>query len=134
MVGEDLDRFRDRYTSSAHAAVMAAELEALGSDYRANGYTTLSQADAIGDALGLSPGDLLLDIGSGCGWPGLHLAERHACRVISLDPVVEGCRAARSRSIADGLGPRAAQLCAEAEAVPLRPGTVDAVIHGDLMC
>ena len=64
--------------------------------YGADGYTTRAEADAIGRALELGPGDLLLDVGTGCGWPGLYLAATTGCRVVATDAPIEGLhRAAR---------------------------------------
>ena len=75
-----------------------AEREVLGSDYQANGYTTLSQAERIGVELGLGAGDRLLDVGSGCGYPGLYLAHRFGSSVTSIDPVVSGATSAAARA------------------------------------
>ena len=123
-----------RYAASGDAALVAAELEALGSDYQANGYTTVAQADELGRLLALSKGQVLLDIGSGCGWPGLYLAARHGCAIISADPIDEGCCTAGQRAIADGLTDRSLAVRAEGAALPIRPGSVDAVVQSDVLC
>lgn len=128
------ERFRERYAASGAPAQLAAESEALGSDYQANGYTTRSQADELGRLLRLAPGQILLDIGAGCGWPGLYLAARHGCAAASLDPVAEGCAVARERARSDGLSARVWAVRADAVALPVRPGSVDAVVHTDLLC
>lgn len=128
------ERFRERFAASGSEAVLAVEAEAVGSDYRANGYTTIAQADELGRVLGLGPGQVLLDAGAGCGWPGLYLAGRHGCRLVSADPVAEGVGVARQRAVTDGLNDRSLALCAAAEALPLRYGSVDAVVHTDLLC
>lgn len=130
----DGERFAARYSVSGRTADLAAEFDALGSDYQANGYTTRDQAEELGRTLGLAPGHVLLDLGSGCGWPGLYLATRHDCAVISIDPVIEGCATTRERADADGLGGRSGVIQAGAEAIPLRARSVDAVVHGDLLC
>ena len=125
---------QDRYAASSGDAALAAEMEALGSDYHANGYMTRAQADEIGDDLGVGPGQLLLDVGSGCGWPGLYLAERHGCSVVSLDPVAEGCSVADLRSTADGLSQRSWSIQASADAIPIRSRCVDGIVQGDVLC
>ncbi len=134
MTTADIERFRQRYAISGSDAVVAAEMESLGSDYQANGYTTRAQADEIGDDLGLGPGHLLLDLGAGCGWPGLYLARRHGCAVVSLDPVAEGVQAARARGAANGLSRRSWPVLAGADAIPLRSRSVDAIVHADVLC
>lgn len=131
----DMDeRHRTRYRISGDEALLAAEAHALGSDYRGNGYTTLTQARALGEVLGLGRGHLLIDVGGGCGWPGVYLAARHHCRVVTLEPVGEGLVAARRRSEVDGLADRSWQTRARAEALPLRSECADAVVHTDVMC
>lgn len=134
MVTDDNERFRVRYATSGDAALLAAEAEALGTDYRANGYTTMAQAAEIARELMLEPGQLLVDIGAGCGWPGLYLAAKHSCAVISLDPVVEGVEVGKQRIAADGLGELVWPVCASGDALPLRSRSVDAVIHVDVLC
>ncbi len=130
----DAERFGQRYAASGAAALRAVEIEALGSDYSATGYTTRGQADDLGSLLELGPGRVLLDIGAGCGWPGLYLAATFDCLVISADPVMEGARAALDRIGSDGLGSRALALLATGEQLPIRAGSIDAVVHADVMC
>jgi cyclopropane fatty-acyl-phospholipid synthase-like methyltransferase len=134
LTSEAGERFRDRYLISGSAALIEAELEVLGSDYSANGYTTMAEATALGSALGLDADSLLLDLGAGCGWPGLFLAKRHGCTVFSVDPIAEGMDVARSRATTDGLGEHHAQLCACGEALPFRSRAFDAVVHTDVVC
>jgi len=128
------DRYRRRFETSGAKAMMAVELDALGTDYQANGYTTKAQADVLGNVLGLGSGDVLLDLGAGCGWPGLYLAKSSGCSLISLDPVDEGVDIARARAAADGLAGRSLQLQATATETPLRSRSVDGVVHTDVLC
>jgi len=130
---EELNRHAQRYRTVSSAAI-GAELDVLGSDYGANGYTTRSQADALGELLGLGHRQLLVDLGSGCGWPGLYLGFKHGCRVLSVDPVAEGSRVAADRVDADGLTARAWSVVGFAEDLPVRTGVADAVIHTDVVC
>lgn len=130
----ETERFGQRYAASGEVGPRAAELEALGSDYSATGYTTREQADELGRLLALGPGSVLLDIGAGCGWPGLYLATAFGCSVISVDPIIEGASAALDRIGADGLGPRALALLGTGEYLPIRAGSIDAIVHADVMC
>lgn len=128
------DRHERGYARSGADVLQAIGRAVLGTDYNANGYTTRAQADRLGDLLDLAPGRLLLDVGSGCGWPGLYLADRHDCAVIALDPVLSGVRTAHRRIGDDAMTGRAWALAATAEALPVRPSSVDAVVHTDVMC
>jgi len=128
------ERHEQNYARSEANVVQAIGQTALNTDYHANGYTTRAQADRLGDLLDLGPGHLLLDVGSGCGWPGLYLAARHGCSVLTVDPVVTGVRTARRRIVDDAATERAWAVAGAAEALPVRPGSVDAVVHTDVMC
>ncbi len=131
---EEWERRQQGYRLLSADPLKAAERDVLGSDYQANGYTTRAQADELGDLLGLGPGMTLLDLGSGCGWPGVYLASHHGCRVVSVDPVLAGAVASRSRVDADGLSHRSWSLVGDATGLPLRARSVDAIVHTDVMC
>lgn len=127
-------RFRERYLSGGERALIQVEMEVLGSDYQANGYTTVAQADELGRVLRLGTGDRLLDVGAGCGWPGLYLAKRHGCELVSTDPVDEGMVTASSRAHRDGLADRHRAIAARGDRLPLRSGSFDAALHTDVVC
>lgn len=128
------ERFSDRYLASGADALIDTEREVLGSDYQANGYTTLAQAEQIGIELGLRPEHRLLDLGSGCGYPGLYLAARFGCSVTTLDPVVSGAGTAVARAGRDGLADRHLATIGHGAALPFRDRSFDAVVHIDVMC
>lgn len=133
-VSEELERFTARYAQAGEPAVLAVERAALGVAYGATGYTTLEQADLLADRLALGPGDRLLDIGSGCGWPGLHLAARTGCEAVVTDLTVPSVQRAAERAVADGLAQRTAVAVANGRQLPFRPESFDAVVHGDVLC
>lgn len=128
------ERFSVRYASAGEPAVIAAERAALGTDYGATGYTTPAQADLLAVRLGLGPGMRLLDVGSGCGWPGLHLAARTGCAAVISDLTLDGVQRARRRAAADGMAARTAVAVANGRQLPFRPESFDAVVHGDVLC
>lgn len=128
------DRHERGYARSEADVVQAIGRVVLGTDYHANGYTTRAQADQLGDLLDLAPGRILLDVGSGGGWPGLYLASRHGCSVIAIDPVVIGVLTAHRRIVDDAMTGRAWAVAGTAAALPVRPASVDAVVHTDVMC
>jgi cyclopropane fatty-acyl-phospholipid synthase-like methyltransferase len=133
-VPTDEQEFRDRYATSGADALIDAEREVLGSDHRANGYTTRAQADQLGRLADLAPGDRLLDLGSGCGWPGLRLAARHGCSVVTSDPAHDGNAVSVERAAVDGLSERHAAVTARGWALPFRAHSFDAVVHADVLC
>lgn len=128
------ETFAERFTAARTDAVVDVEREVLGADYGGNGYTTRAQADLLADRLQLGPGRRLLDVGAGCGWPGLYLAATTGCDVVVTDLTVEGMRAARGRAHADGLPDRVSTVAASARHLPFRPECFDAIVHTDVLC
>jgi ubiquinone/menaquinone biosynthesis C-methylase UbiE len=127
-------RFTDRYREERTPVVEEIERAVVGGDWGANGYTTMRQADDLADTLRLRPGDRLLDLGAGRGWPGLYLAVRTGCRVVLTDVPPEGLRLAVLRAEAEHLGSRAAAVASSGRLLPLRARTFDAVVHTDVLC
>lgn len=131
---ENIGRFTDRYRLCCSPVRLDIEQEALGADYGSTGYTTRAQADELARHLRLQPGDRLADIGSGSGWPGLHLTRQSGCQVVGTDLPFDGLQRARARAITDGLAGRASYALATGRNQPLRPGSFDAVVHTDVLC
>lgn len=131
---EIVQRFGNRYRLCCAPPMMAAELDALGTDFGSTGYTTRAQADDLIERLHLDARDRVADIGSGSGWPGLYLASTTGCRVVGTDLPLEGLRRARDRIVADGIAGRAGCVQATGNRQPFRAGAFDAVIHTDVLC
>jgi SAM-dependent methyltransferase len=131
---EARDLFEDRYARPSSDATEALERLVIGSDFGANGYTTMAQADLLAERLRLSEDVLLLDVGSGRGWPGLYLAKATGCRVVVADLPHEGMRRAAHRARAEGLDGRARALVASARRLPFKTAAFDAIVHTDVLC
>jgi methylase of polypeptide subunit release factors len=133
MIRNELVHHGHRYRRAHQDLVLALERETLGTDYGANGYTTLDQGNRLGVLLELDVDDVLLDIGSGCGWPGLHLARKHRCRVIGVDPVIEGAAVARRRAMEDEMAEGALAVVGDGTGLPVRDRSIDAIVHSDML-
>ena len=127
-------RFSQRYGEERGDVVRSIELAVIGGDWGANGYTTIAQADQLAAILELGPGSLVLDIGTGRGWPGLYLAATTGCSVVMTDVPVEGLVSARARGQREGLDDRTWPVNASARDAPFRVETFDAVVHTDVLC
>ncbi len=125
--------FRERYGRAPTDAARVLEQIVIGGDFGANGYTN-AQADLIAERLRLRDGGRLLDVGSGQGWPGLHLAKVRRCSVVLTDLPEEGLRTARRRAAAEGIGERATAVVASARRLPFAHESFDAVVHTDVLC
>jgi cyclopropane fatty-acyl-phospholipid synthase-like methyltransferase len=123
-----------RYQSAILDGYRQIEIDAVGSDYGNNGFTTVAQTGLLLDALALGRDDHLLDVGSGAGWPGLYLAQRTGCRVVVSDLTVPGMRQATQRAAVDGLSDHARAVVASARHLPFRPDSFDAMVHTDVLC
>lgn len=128
------ERFSARYAALGAEAAIETERQVLGSDYQANGYTSLEEARQIGEALMLAPDDQLLDLGSGCGFPGLYLATTFGCGVVTVDPVASGATTAAARAGRDGLADRALAVIGTGTALPFADRRFDALVSVDVMC
>ena len=127
-------RYETRYGEARTEVVQRIERAVIGADWGANGYTTVAQADLLGELLHLVPATRLLDLGAGRGWPGLYLAVRSGCRVVLSDVPLDGLRAAAARSEREGVPDRVAAVSSSARAMPFVPGSFDAVVHTDVLC
>ena len=127
-------RFSARYGEARTNVVQQIERAVIGADWGANGYTTVGQADLLGELLHLAPTTRLLDLGAGRGWPGLYLAIRFRCRVVLSDVPLEGLRGSVARAEREGAADRVAAVASSARAVPFVPGSFEAVVHTDVLC
>ena len=121
---EARERFADRYRQERTDLVGQIEQRVIGGDWGANGYTTIAQADDLADRLDLRPGDLLLDVGAGRGWPGLYVAATTGCSVVLADLPLEGLAVAKARIATEGLEGRASCVNASARDLPFRAETL----------
>ena len=122
----------ERYRVVEDPAMRAVETRVIGCDYGATSYTTRTQADRMSEILALGPGRVLLDVGCGAGWPGIHLAATTGARVVLTDIPLEGLAVARRRLESDHVDGSA--LAAAGHRLPFPDCAFDAVTSSDVLC
>ena len=129
-----LAHFSERYAIPTGDVNAQIEQAVLGAAWGANGYTTVAQADELHRRLQLTPDSLLLDFGSGRGWPGLYLAQRSGCSVVCSDMPMPALAVVAQRAAAENMSDRVCVVSASAAEQPFPPATFDAIVHTDVMC
>ena len=126
------EEFNERYRVITAAVMRRVERRVIGADYGANSYTTMAQADRLARLLALRRGRLLLDVGSGAGWPAVYLAERTGCRAVLTDMPLEGLMVAKRRMADRGID--GLVVAAAGSRLPFPEGTFDGATSSDVMC
>lgn len=129
-----LDRFENQYVQAATPVMRTVVDSVFCCGHVGTSWTTRDEADALVGLLRLAPGTLLLDLGAGAGWPGLHLARESGCRAVLADLPETGLAIARDRAERDGIADRVETLRADAARVPRPDGAFDAINQSDLLC
>ena len=123
----DRDFFEAKYSRHRSSAARQVERLALGHEVGLNGYTTVPEAQILSDQLLLRPGNLLLEVGAGRGWPGSYIARAHGARLISTDIPLDALLEAKENTAAG-------VVAADGRALPLQTGGVRAIVHADVLC
>ena len=133
--GVTVDSFAYKYGRLTTDAAESVRSRVLGSPVP-NGYTTVAQADRIAEALGVGPGDVLLDVGSGRGWPGARIAARSGCAAVVTDLPLNALRQVRLRAPSTDRRSQGTPtaVCADGAHLPFRDACFDAVTHSDVLC
>jgi len=126
-------RYEEVYRRDPTDAERAMERDVFGTDEGIWSYATPAQADALARHLKLRPGKLLLDVGSGRGWPSVYLARTTGCSVVATDVPAGSPHTAARRAGGNGVATRYASLRASGTHLPFHSRTFDAVIHTDVL-
>ena len=127
-------RFGQSYLRNQTPVMQRIEKSVCGCAYGATSWATRREVDDIAEALALGPGQRLMDLGAGSGWPGLYLAALSGCDVTLVDLPAEGLAIAAARARADRLPGACGVAVADGRALPYGDKSFDAITHSDVLC
>lgn len=130
---DNFNFFQEKYSRPPSAA-RQVERAVLGHEVGLSGYTTTGQAEELSDYFKLTVNNHLLDVGAGCGWPGLHIAQRSFCSLVSTDIPLAALREAKTNIEARGLQANTKVIAADGRALPFRSAYFDGIVHADVFC
>lgn len=128
------ESFGHFYTESQKAVNRRIEKDVCGCDYGGVSWATREEIDKVAELLNLRPGDQLMDIGAGSGWPGLYLGAVSGCDVMLTDLPIEGLIIAAKRAKSERLSGACHIAVAEGENLPCKDKTYHALTHSDVLC
>ena len=127
-------RLNNLYQVGQTPLMLSIERSVCGCDYGATSWTTQSEAEQMVSLLQLKRQAVLLDLGSGAGWPALYLAKLTGCDVALVDLPIEGLRIARGRALLENESSGCWVAVADAAELPFAAASFDALCHSDLLC
>ena len=116
------------------ALVDGIERRVFGVPTGASGYTTAAEARALARYLPVGRGELLLDLGSGAGWPALYVARVTGCSVVLSDVPRAGLIESAGRARRAHVYRRCTAILASGDRLPFRRQSFDAITHADVLC
>tara|TARA_Y100000588_G_scaffold270929_1_gene286595 strand:- start:3404 stop:4237 length:834 start_codon:yes stop_codon:yes gene_type:complete len=127
-------RLNDLYQVGQTPLMLSIERSVCGCDYGATSWTTRAEVEQMISLLQLGQHAVLLDLGSGAGWPALYLSKLTGCDVVLVDLPIEGLHIARKRALQDNDPGSCWVAVADAAELPFAAASFDALCHSDLLC
>jgi SAM-dependent methyltransferase len=129
--------FDDEFGSPPSAVMARVWQTVLGAEYPAElapySWVTRTELADFAREVRVSAGDLLVDVGSGRGGPGLWVAARTGADHLAVDITEVGLEEVRKAAGRLGLGARSRAAVGSFEQMPLEDGTADAVMSVDAL-
>lgn len=124
------EHFSRKYSKPQSTVAQRVEEAVLGHAVGLSGYTTVDQARLLCERMNVETGALVLDIGTGRGWPGVFLARCMECRIVFTDMPVGVLTEAMQRFLPEESLANA--VAADGRAIPFRSEIFDAIVYADV--
>ncbi|MCZ6863368.1 MAG: class I SAM-dependent methyltransferase [Alphaproteobacteria bacterium] len=131
---EQRARFGQSYRRNLLPVMLRIEKAVCGCNYGGTSWATRGEIDDVAEKRARRPGQRLLDLGAGSGWPGLYLAASSGCDITLVDLPAEGLVIAAARAKADRLAGVLSVAAADGRALPYGDKRFDAITHSDVLC
>jgi SAM-dependent methyltransferase len=129
--------FSEEFAAPESEAEARVWSEVLGSEYPTElapfSYTTRTELARIAADVCVGPGDLLVDVGSGRGGPGLWVCASTGARYLAVDIAVAGLAEVVRRAVQLGLSDRVDAAEGSFEALPIPESSAAAVMSIDAL-
>ena len=139
-MGDDRDwavEFSEEFAAPESAVAARVWAAVLGAEYPTElapfSFTTRSELARITREVRVGPTELLVDVGSGRGGPGLWVAATTGARYLAVDIAVAGLIEVKRRAASLGLGERVQTAEGSFERLPLSDSQADAVMSIDAL-
>ena len=103
----------------------------LGDSFHPGGVALTEQ---LGAAIGLAPGQRVLDVAAGQGTSAIHLAQHFGCTIVGVDYGAASVRKANEAAASAGVAHLVTFQQGDAEQLPVPDGTFDAVVCECAFC
>jgi cyclopropane fatty-acyl-phospholipid synthase-like methyltransferase len=130
-----INLYDDVYSNYSANVELEIRRETFGEDLGQSSWLTADEWLGFADALGITAGSDVLEVGSGSGGPAIYLATKRGCRITGVDINEHGIRNATALAESSGLSHRVQFETVDAsKPLPFAAESFDVVVSNDAMC
>ena len=134
-MSSSVDLYDTAYAESASRVYQEVRRETYDLDLGQTGWMTAEELDGFGEALEMTAGSRVLEVGCGAGGCAVHLARARGSHVTGIDMNESGIRNAQELAALSGVATRLNFLCLDAsKPLPFEDCCFDGVFSNDALC